>query len=140
MNALDPTKARRLYSLFCYRHGVREAARLAGVNRGTAAAYRRKWLEYRPTLQRAYDALWEGDGEECDRINAALPEPVVAAMLDAWLDDQMSDIGIPRSGFYDGYEDIPHPAPPPAAEHEAEKQRQIPDPAQQSGGPDGERP
>lgn len=100
MNVLDPKKVRRLYALFSYGHGVRESARLAGVNRNTATRYRREFDRVRPELQRAYDALWDHDCETCDAINALLPEPAVMAMLGAWSDDQ--DGLMPRSKFYDG--------------------------------------
>lgn len=139
MNVLDPKKARRLYWLFSYGHGVREVARMTGINRGTAASYRRKWLVYRPTLQRAYDMLWDGDGEECDRINAALPEPMVLAMLDAWSEDYVDDRpGLIRSGFHSGYEDPSQATEAPAAEHEAAEQGQVQDQPQQPGRSDGD--
>lgn len=57
-----------------------------GCNRKTAMAYRRQMID--AELQRAYDLLWEGDGEGCDAITAYLPDKDVKAMLDAWLDDQ----------------------------------------------------
>lgn len=100
MNTLDPKKAKHLYSLFAYGHGIREAARLAGVSRGTGTRYHQTWMALRSELQRAYDALWDGDAETCDAINDPLPEPAVCAMLDAWLDDQDDQ---PKSGFHAGF-------------------------------------
>lgn len=102
MNILAPAKAKHLYRLFSYGHGIRESARLAGVNRGTAQRYMTDWLRYRSELQRAYDVLWEGDGEACDAITASLPEQMVAAMFDAWLDDQFDQ---PLSGWHAGFGD-----------------------------------
>lgn len=141
MNVLDPKKARHLYFLFSYGHGVRAAARQIGVCRQTAGTYRRKWLEHRPTLQRAYDALWAGQCEECDRINEPLPEPMVLAMLDAWSEDYVDDKpGLIRSGFYSGYEDPPQATEATAAEHEAAQQGQVQDQPQQPSRSDGEGP
>lgn len=108
MNKLDPKKAKHLYSLFTYGHGIREAARLAGVNRSTSTRHHAIWLVVRADLQRAYDALWEGEAETCDAINAPLPEPAVMAMLDAWLDDQDDQ---PKSGFHAGFTAPPSPNP-----------------------------
>ena len=108
MNKLDPKKAVHLYSLFAYGHGIRESARFAKVSRGTSLAYHRQWLAVRADLQRAYDALWEGDDVTCDAINAPLPELAVCAMLDAWLEDYSTDM--PKSGFHAGFEP---PAPEP---------------------------
>lgn len=101
MNTLAPAKAKHLYRLFSYGHGIRESARLAGVNRKTASNHRVLWLRYRAQLQRAYDTLWEGNGEGCDAITADLPEPMVTAMFDAWLDDQFDQ---PLSGWHAGFE------------------------------------
>lgn len=57
-----------------------------GCNRKTVMAYRRQIID--AELQRAYDVLWDGDGEACDEITANLPTKDVKAMLDCWLDDQ----------------------------------------------------
>lgn len=112
MNTLDPKKAKHLYALFGYGHGIRESSRLAGVNRGTSARHHIKWLAIRQELQRAYDALWDGDAETCDAINAPLPEPAVHAMLDAWLDDYTEDTTVPKSGFHAGFKPLaPKPNP-----------------------------
>lgn len=104
MNNLPPDRARKVYAAFAAGLGNRVIARRCGVDRKTAVRYRRAWLAIRGDLQRAYDALWEGDAETCDAINAALPEPAVEAMLDAWLDDQFDD---EKSGWHQGYEPIP---------------------------------
>jgi hypothetical protein len=103
MNRIDPSKARRLFSAFAKGIGVRAAAKSVGIHRDTAMRYRRQWLAIRPKLQLAYDALWEGDCEACDAINAPLPEPAVLAMLDDWLDDYRDDDGQPRSGWHDWF-------------------------------------
>lgn len=71
-------------------------AAAVGCNRKTVMAYRRQWIE--DELQRAYDVLWEGDGEACDAITAKLPDKDVKAMLDAWLDDQCGDA--PKSKWH----------------------------------------
>ena len=102
MNTLKPDKAREVYRLLAYGHGIRESARLAGVNRNTVQRYKNEWLRHRQQLQRAYDALWEGDGEGCDAITANLPDQMVIAMLDTWLDDQFDQ---PKSGYHAGYDD-----------------------------------
>jgi len=86
MNVLTPEKITALRALFERGIGVRAAAREIGCNRGTAARYRHAWIE--AELQRAYDLLWDGDGEACDAITAKLPDKDVIAMLDAWSDDQ----------------------------------------------------
>lgn len=64
-------------------------AREIGCNKKTALDYRRQWIEQE--LQRAYDVLWDGDGEGCDAITAKLPDKEVRAMLDAWMDDYCDD-------------------------------------------------
>lgn len=117
--------------------GVRAASRAAGVHRDTVTAYRRQWLTLRPTLQRAYDALWSGDGEECDRITADLPEPAVVAMLNAWVDDYSDEPG-PKSGWHAGYEDTPQAPEAPTTEHEAAQQGEVLSPSLAEVGPDGE--
>lgn len=86
MNVLPPEKIAALFALFGRGVGVRAAAREVGCNRGTSMRYRQRWIDQE--LQRAYDVLWEGDGEGCDAITAKLPDKQVKAMLDAWLDDQ----------------------------------------------------
>jgi hypothetical protein len=98
MNVLKPDKALHVYRLFAYGHGIRETARLAGVNRGTVARYRLVWDALKPKLQEAYDRLHDGDGSECDKICADLPDQPVRAMMDAWLDDQTDQ---PKSLFWD---------------------------------------
>lgn len=123
MNVLNPKKAARLYWLFSYGRGIRESARLAGVHRDTATRYRREWLRFRPQLQRAYDVLWEGDGEGCDAITAPLPDQMVIAMLDAWQDDQMEQQ--PLSGWHAGYEDAPQETKAAAGEDENSQPRQV---------------
>lgn len=124
MNWLDAKRAKHLFMLFAFGHGIRESARLACVNRGTSARYHREWLKLRQTLQRAYNALCDGDGEECDRINAPLPDAAVQAMLEAWSNDY-EEPTMPKSGFYDGYEDAPQAPEAPAGEHEVAQSRQI---------------
>jgi hypothetical protein len=49
-------------------------------------------------LQRAYDILCEGNGEGCDELLQFLPEDHARELLDAWLDDQISDV--PKSKWY----------------------------------------
>lgn len=97
MNILDPKKALHVYRMLSYGHGVRETAKIAGVNRGTVARYRQLWLAIKPKLQEAYDQLHGGNCEKCDEICAALPDWPVRAMMDAWLDDQMDQ---PKSRFW----------------------------------------
>lgn len=96
MNVLPPAKASALHAAFSRGVGVRAAAREVGCNRSTAAAYRRKWID--AELQRAYDVLWDGDGDGCDAITAKLPAKDVTTMLDAWLDDQCGHE--PKSKWY----------------------------------------
>lgn len=122
MNMLAPAKAKRLYRLFSYGHGLRESARLVGCDRKTARRYRDYWLRYRTQLQRAYDVLWDGDGEGCDAITADLPESMVETMLDAWLDDQFDQ---PLSGWHAGYEDTPQATPATAGEDESPQSGQV---------------
>jgi hypothetical protein len=88
MHVLDSKKARQLYRLFVDGHGVRAAARTAGVDRKTARRYLQRWQPYRAQLQAAYDAMCEGECERCDEINASIPDDMVIAMLNDWLDDQ----------------------------------------------------
>src|SRR5690349_20626452 len=99
MDLLSPSRLRELYSLFSFGHGVRSAARASGIARDTCMRYRRQWLELRPTLQQAYDEMWEGNCERCDEITAPLPEPAVIAMLDAWSNDYEENNN-PKSGFH----------------------------------------
>jgi hypothetical protein len=106
MNRIEPKKARRLFSAFAHGHGVRAAAKVAGVHRDTAMRYRREWLAIRPHLQRAYDLLWEGSCDECDAITATLPDAPVLAMLDDWSDDY-ADGNHPRSGWHDWFGEPP---------------------------------
>lgn len=136
MNTLAPVKAKHLYRLFSYGHGLRESARLAGVNRKTARRYRDNWLRYRQQLQHAYDVLWEGDGDGCDAITADLPEQMVVAMLDAWLDDQFDQ---PLSGWHAGYEDPPHTPEAAAGKNENTQQGQIQGEPQVAERADGQR-
>lgn len=136
MNRLAPAKAKHLYRLFSYGHGMRESARIAGVDRKTARRHHTAWLQHRPELQRAYDVLWEGDGDGCDAITAALPEPMVVAMLDAWLDDQFDQ---PLSGWHAGYEDPPHAPEAAAGENEDHEPGQIQGEPQVAERPDGQR-
>ncbi len=124
MNRIDAKRAKHLFLLFAFGHGIRESARLAKVNRGTATRHHQEWLRLRPQLQRAYNELWDGDGTECDRITAELPEAPVVAMLDAWSNDQEQP-EMPRSGFYDGYEDAPCATEAAASENENPQPRQV---------------
>lgn len=86
MNFLPLEKVGRLNSLFDEGVGVRASAREVRCNRNTASRYYRFWV--RLTLQRAYDLLWEGDCEGCDKLTAKVPAAQAKEMLDAWLDDQ----------------------------------------------------
>lgn len=97
MNVMPPEKKAALLASFSRGIGVRASAREIGCNRGTATKYRRQWVQ--AELQRAYDVLWEGDGEACDAITARLPEKDVRAMLDCWLDDY-SDTKGPKSKWH----------------------------------------
>ena len=97
MNVLKPAKVRELCRLFAYGHGIRESGKLAKINRGTVAKYHREWLKHKPELQRAYDLLWEGDGEGWDKIMETIPDPYALACGDAWLDDQFDEA--PKSNF-----------------------------------------
>ena len=100
MNILKPAKVRELCRMFAYGTGVRDTARASGVNRGTVAKYRREWARWRPECQRAYDLLWDGDGEGWDRIMVFVPDPIALATGDAWQDDQDDD-GLRKSVFYE---------------------------------------
>lgn len=51
-------------------------------------------------LQRAYDLLWDGDGEACDAITEWLPLDRVREMLDAWVDDQFAKDDGPTSRWH----------------------------------------
>lgn len=97
MNVLKPDKALHVYRMLAYGHGVRETARIAGVNRGTVLRYQRAWQEARPALQIAYDLLPDGQCEEYDALIATLPDYPVRVMANAWLDDQFDQ---PKSDFY----------------------------------------
>lgn len=96
MNVLPPYRIARIEELLRSGEGVRATAREAPADRKAVANYRRKWIE--KELQRAYDAMCEGEGELCDEITAPLPEKEVCEMLDAWVDDQ--DGKEPRSKWY----------------------------------------
>lgn len=50
-------------------------------------------------LQYAYDLMWDGDCGSVDAITEFLPSDDVAAMFDAWQDDQFG--GKPKSKWYD---------------------------------------
>lgn len=65
---------------------VNATAKEVGCNRKTVMTYRRQWIDQE--LQRAYDLLWDSDGDACDAVTANLPDKNVRRMLDAWLDDQ----------------------------------------------------
>lgn len=102
MNKLDQKRATRLHCRFAYGDGLRAAARYAECDRKTARRYHAEFLRLRPTLQTAYDALWDGDGERCDEINAPLPDHAAIAMLDCWLDDQFEEAKSGWHSWFDG--------------------------------------
>lgn len=52
-------------------------------------------------LQRAYDLLWDGQGEACDALTEFLPSADVIRMLNAWSDDQEGRE--PKSEWYENY-------------------------------------
>lgn len=107
VNRLPADKIARLESLFESGVTIRRAAREVDCHRDTVMRQRRRWAAKR--LQLAYDVLWDGDGEECDRINANLPDNHVKNMLDCWLDDQSGCE--PKSRFYYGEASQPTKAP-----------------------------
>ena len=51
-------------------------------------------------LQRAYDLLWDGDGNGCDALLEFLPSKDGEAMLDAWMADHDDDVA--KSRFHQG--------------------------------------
>jgi hypothetical protein len=89
MNELGPIRTNALFVLFDEGLGVRAAARELGISKDTSTKYREKWIK--ENLQRAYDLLWDGDCEGCDKITAKLPEDRVIAMLNCWSQDWEND-------------------------------------------------
>ena len=49
-------------------------------------------------MQRAYDLIWDGDGQACDALLEFLPSNDADAILDAWEKDQEDDN--PRSRWH----------------------------------------
>jgi hypothetical protein len=136
MNVLDPKKERELYRLFAFGHGIRESAKLAGVNRGTASRYHKAWLRVRFRLQQAYDAMWEHDCTLCDEITASLPDEAVNAMFEAWWNDDEEKQTV-KSGFFDGYEGPPPETEATAGENENPQPREVQGEPQEPAWPDG---
>lgn len=85
MNRLNNNKRRELFRLFGEGLGVRAAARRVGCHRDTAMRVRRSWNRAR--LQMAYDAMYEGNCDLCDRMVEDLPDDQVQSMFDNWMDD-----------------------------------------------------
>jgi hypothetical protein len=54
-------------------------------------------------LQRAYDLLCDGTGEEADAILEFVPEKDAMALLDAWVEDQ--NYGNTKSKWYEPHAD-----------------------------------
>lgn len=100
MNILKPDKVLHVYRMLSFGHGVRETARITGVNRGTVLRYRRAWEAVLPQLQDAYNFLMDGECERYDALIATLPDLPVRAMADAWLDDVDGRNDGPKSNFY----------------------------------------
>lgn len=86
---ISKAKIRRLYVMFEAGYRITKSANEVGINRKTSRRYYRLWIDEQ--LQKAYDALWDGDDKLCDAVNFYLPDTSVREMLDAWLDDQTED-------------------------------------------------